>query len=51
MNNACVFAEEEKVTITRMAEILIEANTTCFTVCFTRKIDEENAKEILEKAT
>ena len=51
MHNASVFAEEEKITITRMAEILQEANTTCFTVCFSLKVDEALVKERLAKCT
>jgi hypothetical protein len=47
MNNASVFAQEEKVTMTRAAEILQEMNSTCFTICATAKVDEKILKEKL----
>ena len=46
MHNASVFAEEEKLSLTKVATLLTEANSKCFTVCFTTKVDE---KWILEK--
>ena len=51
MHNASVFATEEKITLTQMAELLEEANTTCFTVCFTSKIDEAVVRDRLAKCT
>jgi len=43
MHNASVFASEEKLALTKMAQILEnEINSTCFTVCFNCKIDEKD---------
>jgi hypothetical protein len=47
MYNANVFATEEKLSLTKVAKILEEANTTCFTVCFHAKVDEKVIKEKL----
>ena len=47
MNNASVFATEEKVTMTRAAEILQDVHTACFTICFTVKVDEKVVQERL----
>jgi hypothetical protein len=34
MQNASVFAKEEKLALTKVAKILEDAHTACFTVCF-----------------
>ena len=46
MHNSSVFSEEEKTSLTNVASHLAGANSKCFTVCFTTKIDE---KVVLEK--
>ena len=51
MYNASVYATEEKITLTQMAELLEEAKTTCFTVCFTSKVDEAVVRDRLAKCT
>ena len=51
MYNAAVFAETEKLCLTKVAKLLEEANTACFTVCFTAKVDEKAVKERLAKVT
>lgn len=51
MHNASVFANEEKVTMTRAAELLQEAHTACFTICFSTKVDEKAVKEKLQELT
>jgi len=51
MYSANIFGSEEKITLTQMAELLEQANTTCFTVCFTSKIDEAVVRERLSKCT
>lgn len=51
MYNASVFATEEKITLTQMAELLEEANSTCFTVCFTSKVDESLVRDRLATCT
>lgn len=51
MHNACVFASTEKLALTKVARILEEAKTACFTVCFTTKVDEKLIKEKLSKLT
>lgn len=48
MNNANVFASEEKVPLTKIAQILeSEVHSTCFTVCFNCKVDEKEVKSKL----
>lgn len=47
MHNASVFAAEENLPITQVATKLAQANSTCFTVCFTCKVDEKELKERL----
>jgi hypothetical protein len=47
MYNSSVFAKEEKLCLTKVAKLLEEANTACFTVCFTTKVDEKAVKERL----
>lgn len=51
MYNAAVFAETEKLCLTKVAKLLEEANTACFTVCFTAKVDEKAVRERLAKVT
>ena len=51
MSCADVFATEEKLALTKVAEALSSANSKCFTVCFNTKIDEKIASEKLSKAT
>ena len=51
MNCANVFSKEEKLCLTKVAKVLEEANTTCFTVCFTAKVDEKNVRERLLSCT
>jgi hypothetical protein len=51
MYNASVFAKEEKLALTKVAKILADANTACFTVCFLAKIDEKAVKEKLQNLT
>lgn len=51
MYNASVFATTEKLCLTKVAKILEEANTACFTVNFTAKVDEKAVKERLAKVT
>lgn len=45
MYNASVFGSEEKLCLTKVAKILEEANTACFTVCFHAKVDEKVVRE------
>ena len=48
MNNSSVFEEEEKISLTNVATKLAEANSKCFTVCFTTKVDEKMVQEKLK---
>ena len=48
MYNASVFATEEKLPLTKVAQLLESANAACFTVCFNTKVDE---KQIRDKLT
>jgi hypothetical protein len=49
MYNADIFETTEKLCLTKVAKLLEEANTACFTVCFTAKVDEKAVKERLSK--
>lgn len=48
MNNASVHGEEEKISLTNVATKLAEANSKCFTVCFTTKVDDKMVQEKLK---
>lgn len=47
MNNASVFAEEEKLPLSEVATKLATADSTAFTVCFTTKVDEAEVQKLL----
>ena len=47
MHNSSVFAEEQKIPLTKVATVLNEANSKCFTVCFTTKVDDKMVAEKL----
>ena len=49
MHNSDVFAKEEKIPLTQVATLLAEANSKCFTVCFTCKVNEKDVKEKLSE--
>ena len=51
MYNSDVFASEEKLSLTKVAEKLEQANTACFTVCFNTKIDEKDVATKLSEAS
>lgn len=51
MYNSGIFASEEKLSLTKVAEKLEQANTACFTVCFTTKIDEKDVAAKLSEAS
>lgn len=48
MHNSSVYAEEQKISLTQVATKLAEANSKCFTVCFTTKVDEKMVQEKLK---
>ena len=50
MSSADVYATEEKLALTKVAEALNSANSKCFTVCFNTKIDEKLATDKLSNA-
>ena len=47
MHNSDVYKEEVKVNLTELATKLAEANSQCFTVCFTTKVNEKDVQEKL----
>lgn len=47
MYNASVYEAEEKLALTKVAQILETANTACFTVCFRTKVSDELVRERL----
>ena len=51
MYNASVYASEEKLALTKVAAILEQANTACFTVCFRCKVDDKVVKEKMQAVT
>ena len=48
MHNACVYAKEEKLALTKVVKILKEANSVAFTICFNTKVDEKQVSERLQ---
>ena len=48
MHNSSVFSEEQKIPLTQVATQMAEANSKCFTVCFTTKVDEKMVQEKLK---
>ena len=51
MHNASAFDTEEKLSLTKVAAALEKAGESCFTACFTTKIDEKEVANRLAKAT
>jgi len=51
MHNAQIFSSEEKLPLTKVADLLEGARSTCFTVCFNAKVDEKDVRERLSSAT
>lgn len=49
MYSAEIFSSEEKLSMTKIAEILEQANSTCFTVTFTTKVDKDEVSSKLAK--
>lgn len=49
MQNSDVYGEEEKISLTNVATKLAEANSKCFTVCFTTKVDDKLVADKLKK--
>ena len=47
MYSANVFSKEEKISMTKASELLQEANSTCFSVQFTTKVDEKVIRDRL----
>jgi hypothetical protein len=50
MYSADIFSKEEKLPMTKVSKLLEEANSTCFTVTFTTKVDDKAVRERLAKA-
>ena len=48
MNNSAVFTVEQKISLTQVATLLADANSKCFTVCFTTKVDDKMVAEKLK---
>jgi hypothetical protein len=51
MHNTEVYASEEKLSLTKVAEKLEQAKTACFTACFNTKIDEKDVALKLSAAS
>ena len=51
MYNANVYAKEEKLTLTKIAMLLKEANSVAFTICFNCKLDEKAVEDKLSNLT
>jgi len=47
MYNASIFAKEEKLSLTAVAELLVNARSRCFTATFRTKIDEKGIEDQL----
>ena len=48
MHNACVYAKEEKLALTKVVKILKETHSVAFTICFNTKVDEKQVSEKLQ---
>ena len=48
MHNSHVFAEEEKLPLTKVAAEFANCKSKAFTVCFTAKVNEKNVAEKLK---
>ena len=48
MNNSSVYAEEQKISLTNVATQMADANSKCFTVCYTTKVDDKYVDEKLK---
>mmetsp|Transcript_3863 Transcript_3863/g.4503 ORF Transcript_3863/g.4503 Transcript_3863/m.4503 type:complete len:234 (-) Transcript_3863:103-804(-) len=48
MHNSAVFSEVQKISLTQVATLLADANSKCFTVCFTTKVDDKMVAEKLK---
>jgi hypothetical protein len=51
MGNSSVYDSEETLSLTKIAEILTQANTKCFTVCFNTKTDSQAIAGLLSWVT
>lgn len=51
MYNASVYAKEEKMSLTKVVNVLKEANSAAFTICFNTKVDDKAVKERLATVT
>ncbi len=51
MNNSSVYDSEEALSLTKVAELLTQANTKCFTVTFNTKTDSKAIADLLSWAT
>lgn len=51
MHNASVFEKQEKLCLTKVVDVLKEANSAAFTICFNTKVDEKAVKERLSTLT
>ena len=51
MYSADIFSKEEKLPVTKIGQLLQDANTTCFSVQFTTKVDEKVVRDRLASAT
>ncbi len=51
MYSAGIFSKEEKLPMTKLCELLEQAQTTCFTVQFKTKIDEKAVRDRLTAVT
>ena len=49
MRSGHAFASEEKVTRTRMIEVLQNARESCMTIKFNKKVDDKYVKEMLQE--
>ncbi len=50
MYSADIYSKEEKLPMTKVSKLLEEANSTCFQVTFTTKVDDKAVRDRLAKA-
>ena len=51
MDDSSVFVNKEKLTLTEIVELLRQADTSLFTICFTSKVERKDVLERLEDVT
>jgi hypothetical protein len=49
MNSGMAFKKEEKLSVSKIASILLDVKDSVFTICFQKKLDDKLVSEKLQK--